>query len=115
MCGGEREEQEDEGDLDEGKEPLLALAADGPVAMAEGSDEGHAPGKEPDEVQEPEPESRDGVVVAGIAGGEEAEEVLVGGVKPEEAVILAGAAGHRSCEGRRAAGVWGRGARGGVR
>ena len=65
--------------------------------------EGHAPGEEPYEVQQPEPESRDGVVVARIAQVQEAEEVLIEKVEPEKAVILAGAAVHGPVEVRRVA------------
>jgi hypothetical protein len=54
----------------------------------EGREE-EAPGKEPDEVEEPVGEGGELVVVVWIALAEEAEEVLVDEVEPPEAVDVA--------------------------
>ncbi len=90
---GEREEAEDEEDPDDCKQPSSACSrrrlwlADKATPQSDG--QGQAPGKEPCEVQQPEPNARHGVVVARIAHVEEAEEMLVQEVEPEKAVVFA--------------------------
>ena len=63
----------------------------------------HAPGKQPDQVKQPEPDPRHGVVVARIAQIQEAQQLLVDEEEPEETVILARPAVHGEREVRRIA------------
>ena len=97
---GEAEEDEDEADPDEGEEadfifPCFAtFTICRAEALAEGGEECQAPGEEPDKVQEPEPEARDGVVIARVAHVQKAQQLLVDEKEPQETVILARAAVH---------------------
>ncbi len=64
----------------------------GLIGELEDSREINAPGKEPNQVKEPEIKARHGGVIARIAQVEKAQQLLVDEVKPEEAVIHAAAA-----------------------
>ena len=48
-----------------------------------------APGEQPDQMEEPEIEARDGVVIARVAQIQKPQKLLVDEEEPEEAVILA--------------------------
>ncbi len=59
------------------------------------------PWEQPHQVEQPEQQDGDAVVVLRPSGAEEAEQVLVEEVEPEEAAVVAGAAGHGEVEVRR--------------
>src|SRR5208283_2351310 len=58
----------------------------------------HAPGKQPDEVKQPEVKPRHCVVIAWVAQVQEPQHLLVHKVKPQEAVVLAGKTAQREVE-----------------
>jgi len=84
-CEGDGAEGSRAGELAE----LWKPGAAGLPGYGEERGEEEAPGKEPDEVEEPVGEGGELVVVVGIALAEEAEDVLVDEVEPPEAVDIA--------------------------
>ena len=74
-----------------------------PVVELYGRRQIHAPRKQPQQVEQPEPQPRHRVVIARIAQVQKSQHVLVDEVEPEEAVIRAALAVHREIEVRRIA------------
>src|ERR1700683_1617653 len=103
LRGGEGKEHHHEADPAEGEEADFAGAIEGAIGELKRRGEVDAPREKPDEVEGPEPEARDGVVVARVAQVEEAQQLLVEEEEPPEAVILAGDALHGEAEVRRIA------------
>ncbi len=58
----------------------------------------NAPGKQPDEMQRPEKEAGNGIVIARVAQIQESQQLLVNEEKPEKAVVLVGSAVKRERE-----------------
>src|SRR5580700_11291774 len=50
----------------------------------------NTPRKKPYEVKQPEPEARNGIVIAWITGVEKSQQLLVDEVEPQESVIVSG-------------------------
>ena len=50
----------------------------------------NTPRKKPDEVKQPEPQARHGIVIAWIARVEKSQQLLVDEVEPQESVIVSG-------------------------
>src|SRR4030095_4764109 len=57
-----------------------------------------APRKEPDQMQEPEPEARNGIVIVRITTIQEPQHMLIYEIKPEKPVVLARTAVHREVQ-----------------
>jgi len=78
----EREEDENESNPAQRQEARLAGAVDGLVGELYGGGEVHAPGKQPCQVEQPEPQARNRVVVAGITQVQETQQLLIDEEEP---------------------------------
>ena len=105
MRGGERKEEQQEARPANGQKARATCTVACPAQRAKtepsGANEMKAPGKEPQQVEQPECHARHRVVIAWITQSQKTQDVLIHEVKPEEPVILAGCAVHGEINVRR--------------
>ncbi len=103
LRGGKREENQHEAEPAERQQARAAGAVNWLEGKFGDGREINAPGKQPDQMEQPEIEARDGIVIARVAKIQKAQKLLIDEEKPEKAVILAGTAVEREDEIRRIA------------
>jgi hypothetical protein len=103
LRGGEGEEDQQEAGPGERQQTRAPGAVDRLEREPRDRRKVDAPGKQPDEMEEPEVEARDGVVVARITKIQEAQHLLVDEIEPQKAVVFAGNATPGEVENRRVA------------
>src|SRR5262249_1579695 len=95
------EENEHDSNPTKGQQPRPACAIRWSVIQPKRCRAVYAPGKQPHQMQEPEPEAWHSIVVAGIAQIQEPQEMLINEVEPEKSMVLAWTAVYREIEIRR--------------
>src|SRR6266478_3035939 len=85
---GKREKHQNKSDPANRQQARAAGAVDGFKRKFGDGGEVHAPWKKPQKVEEPEPNSRDRIVIAGITQIEEAKDLFVEEIKPQKSVVF---------------------------
>src|SRR5208282_1090337 len=101
LRGGKREENQNKAGPAERQEPRPPRPVHRPERKLRDGRKIDAPGKQPRQVQQPEIQARDRIVIARIAQVEEAEKLLIDEEEPQESMVLAGTAVQRKSEVRR--------------
>jgi hypothetical protein len=98
LRGGEGEENQQKAGPAQGQQARPAGAVQRFERQPRDGRKVDAPGKQPEQMEEPEVQSRDRIVVARRAQIQEPQHLLVHEVEPQEAVVFAGHAAHREVE-----------------
>ena len=103
LRSGERKKKQQEAGPAQRQQPCLPGAVRRLERQPRDRRKVDAPGKQPEQMKEPEVHSRDRVVVAWRAQVQKAQHLLIHEVKPEKAMVFAGNAAHCQVEIRRVA------------